>query len=65
VKEDESEHALIKEKLKALREENISFNKEIVHLTAENENLEKNLVEAKMNWAELDMENDQLAFKLK
>jgi hypothetical protein len=27
--------------------------------------LEKHLVDAKLNWADLDMENEDLAFKLK
>jgi hypothetical protein len=34
-------------------------------IQAINETMEKNLVEAKMNWAELDMENEEMSHKYK
>ncbi len=51
-------------KLKELREENLSQNQTIKDLTKENETIESQLVEAKMHWANLDLENDELAYKL-
>eukprot|EP00350_Pseudokeronopsis_sp_OXSARD2_P011852 CAMPEP_0170552146 /NCGR_PEP_ID=MMETSP0211-20121228/10087_1 /TAXON_ID=311385 /ORGANISM="Pseudokeronopsis sp., Strain OXSARD2" /LENGTH=75 /DNA_ID=CAMNT_0010859711 /DNA_START=2509 /DNA_END=2736 /DNA_ORIENTATION=+ len=30
-----------------------------------NDHMEKNLVDAKMNWADLDMENEDMAFQMK
>lgn len=56
---------MLREKIKALREENISYTQQAKKSKEEQESLEKYLVEAKMNWANLDMENDELAMKLK
>lgn len=48
-----------------MREENIDITDNLKELEKENENLEKLLIEAKMHWADLDLENEELAFRLK
>ena len=50
--------------MKELREENLQFNERIKALAKENQALESQLVDAKVHWADLDMENDLLACKL-
>jgi hypothetical protein len=62
---DESEVSLLQAKLKSLREENIDINREYRETKRENEFLEKNLIEVKMQWATLDHENEEIALKLK
>lgn len=61
---DESEMALLQERVKALREENIDLHKDNREKTKENDFLEKNLIEVKMQWATMDHENEELSHKL-
>lgn len=56
---------LLKEKLKALREENLKLIEQGKSVSREKDQIEGQLVEAKMQWATLDMENDELAVRLK
>ena len=65
MEDNESESSLLKEQIKSLREENIGFTNQIKAIQKEYKYIESQLIEAKMHWAELDMENDQLAFNLK
>eukprot|EP00349_Pseudokeronopsis_sp_Brazil_P011031 CAMPEP_0202979326 /NCGR_PEP_ID=MMETSP1396-20130829/85511_1 /ASSEMBLY_ACC=CAM_ASM_000872 /TAXON_ID= /ORGANISM="Pseudokeronopsis sp., Strain Brazil" /LENGTH=75 /DNA_ID=CAMNT_0049718709 /DNA_START=1714 /DNA_END=1941 /DNA_ORIENTATION=- len=58
LKEEES----LREKLKGLREENLQLVQRVKDLELVNDSMERNLVDAKMNWADLDMENEDLAF---
>jgi hypothetical protein len=47
-----------------LREENLVQHEQLKQLLKENQALEANLVDAKFNWANLEMENDELTFKI-
>jgi hypothetical protein len=54
----------LKQKLKELREENLNQNDKIKALSRDNENLSKVAIETKVKCADLNLENDELAFKL-
>lgn len=60
----DNEVSNLKAKIKELREENLLQNQSLKTVSKDNQQIESQLVEAKMHWANLDLENDELAYKL-
>eukprot|EP00347_Sterkiella_histriomuscorum_P004482 403360298 len=62
--DDSLEQNQLKLKVRELREENIQQHNEFVELAKVHQNMEELLVKAKMQAAELDLENDDLSVKI-